>query len=569
MRRSKNTDLAAKFAGRVVAQAPSPVTRSRTLLLLFALASAAGCTLAEDTFSDATPKPEPTPEIQLAPAHMRRLLSRQYVNAVRDLFGDSAAAVAAPANDIAAQGFEAIGASTHAISAGAVHQYESSARAVAAAARESGSFSAYYTCSPDSAADEACFRSYVKKVGLHVFRRPLADDEIDQWTAVAMTAAQDPELGTFEDGLEWVAAGMLQSPNFLYQIDIGREGSSEMNRRLDGYEMATRLAFFLTDTTPSASLLEKAKDGDLDSASGVRTAAKKLLESPAAKSALRGMYAERFLVRDVGGLQKDADTFPGWSDAVATSLQEEALLLLDEVVWEQDADWKEMLTAEFAYVDANTAPIYGVEAPSVGFVRTDLPVEQGRAGILTQGATMSLLAHPATTSPTRRGKFIQERLLCNPISPPPPDVDTSLPPDPPTGHITMRERLQQHQEDPNCASCHVQMDNAGLALEHFDAIGRWRADDGGLAIDDSGELPGLGTFDGARGLGEFLKTQPKVDRCMALSLFRHGLGRPPSVQEAPIVDSLALAFETGDGRIQGFLLDLVSSDAFRNVGIEP
>ena len=536
--------------------------KKRFLPLLVLLA--AGCTLAEDTSS---PDPDKTPEIALAPPHMRRLLTRQYVNAVKDLLGDEAAAVANPAADITAQGFEAIGASTLALSSSGVQQYEASARAIGAAARTASAFDAHHACAPSSDTDDACFREFVENFGLLAWRRPLETDEVDRWVAVAMDAAQDPQLGTFDDGLQWVATGFLQSPNFLFQIEIGKD-STALNRRLDGYETATRLSFFLNDTTPSASLLEAAKDGDLDTASGVREAAEAMLQSPAAKGALRGLYAERFLVRDVDGLQKNDVEFPDWNEDVADSLQEEALKLLDEVVWTENADWTSILTAEHAWVDANIAPIYGVPAPSVGFVRTDLPAEQGRAGILTQGATMALLAHPLTTSPTRRGKFIQERLLCNTILPPPPDVDTSLPPDPPTGPVTMRQRLMIHQEDPTCASCHVQMDNAGLALEHFDAIGQWRETDQGLEIDDSGEIPGLGTFSGSRGMGEFLAQQPKVDRCMALTLFRHALGRPPAIEEAPIVDALALAFETNDGRIQGFLLDLVTSDAFRNVGKE-
>lgn len=536
----------------------------RSILSVLLLVLSAGCTLSEDTDS---PDPGETPEIALAPPHLRRLLTRQYVNAVGDLLGPEAAAAANPAGDISSQGFEAIGASMFAVSSSGVQQYESSSRAIAAAARAAGAFDAHHACLPAQPADEACFREFIERFGLRAWRRPLETVEIDSWVAVAMAAAQDPELGTFEHGLEWVAVGFLQSPNFLYQVEIGKD-STALNRRLDSYEMATRLSFFLNDTAPSAALLDAAKDGDLDSAAGVREAAAAMLESPAAKGALRGLYAERFLVRDVDGLQKDEFEYPQWGDELAASFQEESLRLLDEVVWTDDLDWKAILTAEHAWVDANIAPVYGVPAPSVGFVRTDLPAEQGRAGLLTQGGTMSLLAHPNSTSPTRRGKFIQERLLCNVISPPPPDVDISLPPDPPTGPVTMREKLIQHQEDPTCATCHVQMDNAGFALEHFDAIGQWRATDQGLEIDDSGDIPGLGTFDGSRGLGAFLAEQPAVDRCMALTIFRHALGRAPAIEEAPIVDALALAFETNDGRIKGFLLDLVTSDAFRNVGNE-
>jgi hypothetical protein len=286
------------------------VTRTQPLLLILLALASAGCTLSE--FED-DPKPEPTPEIALAPPHMRRLLERQYVRSVRDLLGDAAAAAANPPADISAQGFEAIGASTLALSSSAVQQYETSARAIAAAARAASAFDAYLGCTPSQPADEACFQSFVETFGERAFRRPLESEELDRWTGVAMTAAQDPELGTFQHGLEWAAVGMLQSPNFIFQVEIGKP-SDDLNRRLDGYEMATRLSFFLNDTTPDAALLDAAGDGDLDSASGIREAAEELLERPEAKLALRALYAERFLVRNVGGLQKDSDMFPDWDD---------------------------------------------------------------------------------------------------------------------------------------------------------------------------------------------------------------------------------------------------------------
>lgn len=495
---------------------------------------------------------------------MRRLLDRQYRNAVRDLLGPEAAAAAQPPADIASQQMEAIGASELSLSGTAVRQYEDSARAIAAAARVAGTFAPHHACSPSGPQDEACFRAFVTAFGRKAWRRALEPEEVDRWTSVALGAAAG--LGTFEEGVEHAAAGMLQSPNFLFQVEVGSGRRDRTKGRLTGYEIATRLSFFLNDTTPDEALLAAAESGALDTAEGVRAAAAVLLERPAAREALRAFWGERFRVREVAALQKDPTAYPGWSAALAFAMQEEAYRLLDDVVWERDVDWKELLAADYAFVDADLAAHYGVDPPASGFARVDLPAVQGRAGVLTQGATMALLAHPVTTSPTRRGKFVQERFLCREILPPPPDVDVTLPPDPPDGPETMRQKLERHQTDPACASCHAQMDPLGFALEHFDATGAWRADDQGLPIDDTGEVTGIGAFDGAAGLAALLGTDPAVDRCLVRALYRQGTGHRENTDESTLLEALDVAFATNGGRVKILLLDLVASELFRSVG---
>src|SRR5687767_2309143 len=164
---------------------------------------------------------------------MRRLLERQYVNSVRDLLGDSAAALAVAPPDIASHGFQAVGAGELSLTDSAVYLYESSARAIAAEARANGAFAAHLPCSPSGPGDVACQRMFVERFGRLAFRRALTQDEAGRWTSVAQ--AVSGETGSFDAGLEHVVLGMLQSPSFLFQVEVGIEDPSDpMRRKLDG-----------------------------------------------------------------------------------------------------------------------------------------------------------------------------------------------------------------------------------------------------------------------------------------------------------------------------------------------
>ncbi len=530
----------------------------KRIALVLALISAAACKTAEES-----PKPAER-GVAPAPARMRRLLARQYANSVRDLLGASAGALAEAPPDFSSHGFQAVGAGEVMLTDSAVYRYEVSARAIAEEARASGALMAHVPCSPSGAGDVACHRAFVERFGRLAFRRALATEEIDRWTSLAVSAAA--ESGSFEAGPQWVAAGMLQSPNFLFQVEIGEpDPKNAMRRALTGYEMATRLSYFLLDTTPADALLDLAENGGLDTADEIRAAATDLLERPEAKEALRGWYAERFKLDGVESIQKDPAMFPQFDTALAQAMKTEALLLWDEIVWDRDADYRELFDTPYAWVNADLAQLYGVSPPASGFEKRQLPPEHGRSGILTQGATLAMLSHPALNSPTRRGKFVMERLLCREILPPPPGVDTNLPPDPGEPE-TMRQKLERHMTDPSCSGCHMQMDPIGFALESFDAIGAWRDNDNGLPIDPTGEFLELGPFTGATGMAALLREAPLAHRCLVRGLYRHGAGHLENFEEAEALQDLDASFEATGFRVKPLLVEMVASESFRHVG---
>ena len=259
--------------------------------------------------------------------------------------------------------------------------------------------------------------------------------------------------------------------------------------------------------------------------------------------------------------------FPQWSPDVAHAMKEETLRILDEVIWTRDADARELVTADFTFVNQDLAALYGV-APPPGddFVRVTLPASQNRSGLLSTSAFLSRFSHPDRNSPTRRGLFVKDILLCDPVDPPPPGVTTTLP-EPSDEQVTLRQRLQQHMEDIKCAGCHLQMDPIGFALEHYDPIGNYRTEDNGLPVDSVVEdVLELGSFSSARELGLILREDPRLTLCMVKSMLRGALGHLETEGEAPALEDVHEAFSASGYRIQELLVELAASPAFRLVG---
>ncbi len=548
--------------GRTLGTGAGTLGASLLAISILAASATSGCVGDIGDGSGVGTPPGVTENFQPQAPVMRRLLARQYLNSVADLLGEDAAAAAVAPDDQPINGFDAIGASQFNVGDAAVVDYEKSARTVAAAAITGPRVREYLACTPTGATDAACFESFVKAFGRVAFRRSLAADETADYVAVAIQAGE--AYSSFDRGMEHAIAAMLQSPSFLYQIELGQpvEGYPGF-RQLTGVEMATRLSFFLLDTTPSAELLDLAEAGGLDG--DVREVASAMVERAEAKQAVRALYDEVLHLRGLPEVVKSIELYPEFSPEVAQAMREETLRLLDDIVWTRDADFTEMLTASYTFVDPQLAAIYGLPPPEGGeWARADWPADQPRAGFLTQGAFLAAESHIELTSPTLRGKFIRERLLCQAINPPPNNVVTEFPDD--EGLVTMREKLQAHQEIPSCAGCHIATDVPGLAFESFDAIGAYRELDQGKPIDPSGSLDDRGSFADAKELAGLLAEHPGLVDCSVRNLYRASLGHVESDGEEAVIVELTNAF-AGDGRrLKTLLVELASSDAFRFVG---
>ena len=514
--------------------------------------------------------PDPTelvrpdrPEQPFAPSvgRLRRLLSFQYSNSIEAVFGPQAASAAVPPADVPLNGSLAIGSAGLSASPTDIEAYETSAQAVAAAALADASSPVRTMCAPGAVDDAGCLSMIVGNLGRQLFRRSLGADEVAAYVALGQQAGRD--TGDFNEGAAFVVRALLQSPNFLYLTELGIDTDPNEAKRLAPTELASRLSYFLTGAPPGSDLLDAAESGDLDSPTGLRLWAETLVAQQGAREALHHFIIERFELDKLQSADRDAALTPALRDA----MMQETLRLVDDIVFDRDADARELFTASYTFANDDLAAYYGLPQPGTGagFGRVELPADSGRAGLLTQGGFLVRFAHPARTSPTLRGKYIREAVLCQAVPPPPPDVIASLPETSDDNMpMTTRDRLQQHITDPSCAACHASMDPLGFAFEGFDQNGRRRTHENGLPVDDSAELDGV-VAQGARGFSALLAARGEMASCLVRNLFRHGTGHIEESGEEPILYDVDTAFFESGFRLKEALVSIASSDAFRFV----
>ena len=504
------------------------------------------------------PAADPVPP----PGGVRRLLAPQYVRSVQLLLGDAAAEAASPPEDPIIGNYDAMGTLVSAPAPADVEFYEGSSTDIAAAAIEAPSTLAETVpCVVDGPFDADCYDDVARNFGRLAWRRPLNNAELNRLTQIA-EMAQEWDEGEFLTGVQYMLTAILQSPNFLYIVEIGEEGDGDY-RELDGFEIATRLSFFLAGRTPDAEALELAANGELDTDEGVRALAQSLLNRSEARRAVRSFYGEYLTVRNLPSKSKDPELFPGFGEDLKAAMLEETMRLIDDVVFDQDESALTIFDSDSTFINADLATLYGVDAPAEGWERVSLPPSQGRLGVLTHAGWLAMMSHPNVNSPTRRGLFVMEKLLCTEIPLPPPRVN----PEPilPQEGQTLRETLSQHMTDPGCAACHALMDPIGFAFENYDATGAYRTLDNGQPIDASGEVAGIGSFDGAAELASIVAADARVAGCTVENVYTQALGFVPGDAQEPGLDAVTHVFTDEGHRMKRMLVELTTSPIFRQV----
>lgn len=513
---------------------------------------------------DAEPEDEaPLELIAVAPV-LPRLTAVQYRNALVDLLGPNLPATPVEP-DTNPYLFDSIGASTTTLSELGAQQYEEAADAVTRAVFADPARRAALVGCEVATPGDGCAVEFLTSFGRRVVRRPLTPVELSRWVGVAATLGE----GDAWEGLRLSVAGLLQSPSFLYRVEVGepdpeREGES----RLTGWEMATRLSFLLWNTIPSDALLDAAEAGDLDHAEGVAEAARTLLADDRARDALQEFFSQYLDLRRLEGVERNPETYPGYVPGMTAAMRAEVELLVDDVVFGGEvADARSIFSTRRTFVNSELAALYGVDAPDADpatFVPVEHDADGPRAGILTSAAFLTMNAHETQTSPTARGKYIRERVLCQPVPPPPDDVDTSL--DPPDGDVpqTVREQLEEHRENPQCAGCHMFTDPPGLVFEGFDSVGAHRTMEAGEPVDTSGDLDGVPLAD-ARALAAMLEDEPMVGHCMVTQLFRHAQSRLDHEDEEDLLDDLDERFAAVGYDFQSLIVEVVTHPGFRMI----
>ena len=489
---------------------------------------------------------------------LRVLTQVEYTNSLSDLLGPITAQLDLPPDTFVA-GFAAIGGAEVTINASAVEQYESATRAATAEVfADTTRWQKLVGCQPKADLSDACVVSFIESFGKRAFRRPLTDTEVQKW----LQLAKDTEkLSTSAaQGLAAATSGLLQSPYFLYRVETNRLDTLSGRLKYDGLSMATRMAYLLTGHPPSDTLLAAAAAGQLDSADGVKTAAAPLLNDPSAIDRMAAFFNEFSQVQLVSVVQKSPALFPSFNAALQGSMLQATQLFIKDIVLAPGADVRSFFDSDQTFVDGNLAPIYGVIAPASGFAQIKLGPETGRAGILGQAGVLAGHSQPDHNSPTRRGVFISGTFLCLTPPPPPDGVITMLKEDP---TLTARQKMEEHRTNPSCATCHSLFDPLGFGLEHFDSIGKYRANEGGLTIDASGTLDNV-TFDGAAQLGAAFRQSARAMSCMMNNFYRNANGVMDATSDSAQISALTKTLASKGYVWRDLVAEFVVSDAFRS-----
>jgi len=525
--------------------------------------SAAGC--GDDSTDDLfPPPPPPNPlEVQPAPGGLRRLTVNQLKNSLDDLIGSENVALMQLPDHAPVHGYYSIDAAENAYATTDITAFESSfTAAVDNLLTNLTPVEKYAPCV--AAPTDACYEEVARKFGRSAWRRPMTDDEVATLVSLG-NEGKTWGMGDFDTGLKYELLAILQSSNMLYITEIGEPGDPSGYRKLTQYELASRMSFFLQDRAPDPTLLDVADQGKLATDEDIRAQADRMLETPEARSALAEFYGQAFLLDTITSETKDPSKFPQFGAPLVAAMKQSVLAFVDDIVFTRDADAREIFTSQNYFVNADLAPLYGMSVAGTSMQKVTIPADQKRAGILGQAGFLAHFAHASISSPTRRGRFVQENLLCNDLPAPPPGQNTNIPPDPPGMPQTMKQKLTAHEADASCATCHQRMDPIGFALENFDAIGAFRATDNGLTLDTTGHVVELGDFASAVDLGNALAASDDAMKCVVKNFIRSSMGHLESKGETEAIAALAKSFADGGYHMKSLMAELCLSPAFKLV----
>lgn len=495
-----------------------------------------------------------------------RLLTRyEYDNTVRDLLGDTTRPARAfpPENQTTA--FENNGAD-HKVHKDLVRKYLDASEEIAERAAAER-LAQLLPCDPLATGEAQCGHMFVEGLLDRAFRRPATPDEVAAF--VALFDSSHAQFG-FTEAVELVIQAVLQSPQFLYRIELPAEdlpGEPESELELvTGYEMASRLSYFLVASMPDDELLAAAQAGGLSTVEEVEAQARRLLETDAGRRSVREFHRQWLDLSGLTSVSKDPALFPALDPATAGEAWLDSVEAFTEhVFFDGGGTVADLFGSDIAFMSPALAAAYGLGSPDPETGAYTLPGD--RAGLLTQPGLMALYARPEQSSPVARGVFVRERLLCQHLPPPPNDVVIEAPdPDP---SATTRERFAEHTGKPECAGCHILIDPIGFGFEHYDAIGKWRTEENGLTVDASGELLSVddetvqGEFDGAVELAAKLASSTDFTDCVVHQWTTFALGREPGEDDLCSVERVRQALVESDGDLREMLVAIATSDSFR------
>ena len=498
---------------------------------------------------------------------IRRLNRSEFQNTVRDLLGVQVDVSSLPPDD-SGYGFDTIG-DVLTLAPAHIERYQELVYDALEQVEKQSDKSAYgphkltlwTDLSPNATVDEGLQRVVMPFLQL-AFRRPARDDEHQRFRDFVHRAvtAGEPVSAACKLAMEAV----MLSPDFLFRGLGGLRSTAPAGsiESLSEFELAERMSYFIWSSMPDARLFALARDGQLRRK--ISSEVERLLNDPKASALVDRFFLQWLQVQDISSVQPDGKQFRTFHSGLRRSLLEETRLFLEHLL-KENRPAVEMLTADYTFANETLARHYGLKGISGREMRKVSLAETGRQGILTQGAVLTITSQPTRTSPVKRGQWVLETILDEPAPPPPPNIPSleslsTLPADAP-----LRARMEAHQANPACASCHKLMDGIGYAFEHFDAIGRWRENDNGKPIDSRGTMADGAAFDSPRNLVRILveKKSAEFHRALASKLLTFALGRGLDYLDAPAVDKIVASAEAQQSTLRAFILATVQAVPFQ------
>ncbi len=410
----------------------------------------------------------------------------------------------------------------------------------------------------DPAAGAACMEKILAQIARRAYRRPVSRPELAQLLAVAERArkAGYPPLQCVQFALQAV----LVSPHFLFRVERDpREGG---NGLLSDWELATRLSYFFWSSIPDEELLALAGAGRLHRPDVLDAQARRMMRD-AKSAALAENFAGQWLeTRSLDAVKPDPVKFPAWGFDLKEAMKTETRMFF-EAVMRENLPVSAFIDSRFTFLNETLAKHYGVKGVTgPDFRRVALETDQ-RGGVLTQASVLTVSSYPSRTSPVLRGKYILENVLGAP--PPPPPADVPALDEAAVGKKgTLRQQFEQHRSNAACAACHAKMDVLGFGLENYDAIGRWRTQDGAFPVDASGTFPNGRKFATPAEMKQVLSAElPEFTNCLIEKLLTYALGRGLEAYDRRTVREINRAAAAGDYKFESIVMAIVHSVPFQ------
>jgi mono/diheme cytochrome c family protein len=435
-----------------------------------------------------------------------------------------------------------------------------------------------FVCRPRSAAEEEpCAREILTKLVTRAYRRPAGDADVAELWPFYLAGAAERD---FDRGIQRALERVLVSPQFLYRIERVPPGAEPGSAfALTDLELASRLSYFVWASMPDDELLAVAAAGKLHEPRELSRQVRRMLADPRSAALVDNFASQWLFLRDVDGRDPDPFLFRDYDEGLREAFVTETELFIASV-FRDERSVLDLITANYTFVNERLAQHYGIPyVRGTRFRRVELPANSPRGGLLGHGSILTLTSYPTRTSPVLRGKFVLDNLLASPPPPPPPDVP-ALVADNGTEQktLTMREAMAAHRADPQCASCHAQMDPIGFALERFDAVGRFRDSEGGLPIETASELPNGTVVDGIAGVKQLVLADPeRFVSALTERLLMYALGRNIQYYDLPAVRAVVRQAAGSRYTFAALVEGIVASAPFRqrsvpsseNAGAEP